>query len=178
MPAHEYTEIDLRPFRNGPTRSAVRKRLMLHFANEEPGRGNKTEVSRYKYLVETFADGSNMYLLRPGRRNPLDVRIQLDGYRFGNRLDVPRPTHVYEDLLVKKTHNERYYKKLLGFIDALHKAEEFKDKQLETIRKKFDGVGYPIDVLLAIVKWLFIEQDLLHWNFAGRNSEFYANIPR
>jgi hypothetical protein len=59
------TEIDLRPFRNGPTRAALRKRLMLNFANETPGLGKKEKASRYRYIVETLNDG-NVIAMKSG----------------------------------------------------------------------------------------------------------------
>jgi hypothetical protein len=29
-------------------------------------------------------------------------------------------------------------------------------------------VGLPVDALLKVLKWMFIEQDLTYWNWSGR----------
>jgi hypothetical protein len=42
---------------------------------------------------------------------------------------------------------------------------ELKDAPLDNINFKS---GFPCDLILAVLKWLFIEQDIRYWNYSGR----------
>lgn len=176
----QYTvaEIDLRPFRNGPSRAALRKRLMLNFSNETPGTGKKESSSRYRYIVETLSDGNVITLHRPGRRDGVDFRIEVTGHKFGQRGTFPKYEDVYKDLLIKQAANEKWYHKLLNFIDLVYNCEDVKEKQLQTLIGRFDGIGYPVDMVLWLCKWFFIELDMKDWNTFGRGGVFYNHIPR
>lgn len=37
------------------------------------------------------------------------------------------------------------------------------------------NVGQPIETILKVVKWLFIEQDVTYWNWSGR-SMLYSGL--
>lgn len=178
MALYDYTEIDLRPFRFGPTRTAIRKRLFLNFANENPGTGKQDLTSRYRYLVETLSDGTVMSIVRPGRRNGADFRIEVMGHKFMNKTCSPKYDDIFQDLLEKKTNNEKLYEKLLMYIEAVYDCQEIKEKQIQAIMTKFAGTGYPVDLVLSVIKWFLIEQDMNYWNISGRNCEFYSKIPR
>jgi hypothetical protein len=178
MAQYTYTEIDLRPFRCGPTRTAIRKRLFLNFANENPGTGKQKLTSRYRYIVETLSDGTGISIFRPGRRNGTDFRIEVEGYKFRNKTHSPKYEDIYEDLLEKKRKDEKLYQKLVTYIDAVYNCEDVKDKQIQALIQKYDGTGYPVDLVLWVIKWFLIEQDVLNWNISGRNCDFYNRIPR
>jgi len=40
-----------------------------------------------------------------------------------------------------------------------------------------DLPGYPIDLILGVVKWLFIEQDVRYWNYSGR-AMLFSGFPK
>ncbi|EPZ52947.1 MULTISPECIES: hypothetical protein [Alicyclobacillus] len=177
MAEYVYREIDIQPFRSGLSRLAIRKRLLLYFANEEPGEGKQDKTSRYRYCVETMADGSTLWIVRPGRRNGNDFRIEVDGHRFG-RSKTPKYEHIYDDLRLKRDANPKQYAKLMTLIDAVYACTEFKPQQLVSIGKKFADVGYPCDLVVGLIKWFLIEHDMNDWNTFGRDCAFYRNIPR
>lgn len=178
MAQYTYNEIDLRPFPHGPSPAALRKRLLLHFANEHPGTGKQEKTSRYRYIVDVLSDGTVISITRPGRRSGVDFRIEVSGYRFGNRTTSPRYDDIYRDLMEKKAANEKLYDRLLVFIDAVYKCEDIQAKKLERVSVKYSAIGYPVEMLLSVIKLFLIEQDMNFWNLSGRDCDFYRNLPR
>lgn len=178
VPQYEYKEIDIQPFRHGLSRSAIRKRLLLYYANEEPGTGKAEFTSRYRYCVESSEDGWAIWISRPGKRNGFDFRIEVEGIQFRNRSTFPKYEDVYNDLALKQETNPKQYTKLLEFIDAVYQCEEIKEKRIQSLQKKFAGVGYPVEFILSLTKWFLVEQDMTYWNTFGRDCEFYRKIPR
>lgn len=178
MKQYTVTEIDMRPFRNGPNRAGLRKRLFLNFANEIPGTGKQEHASHYRYTVETLKDGNVIAVVRPGRRDGVDFRIEVTGYKFGHRGPFPKYEDIYQDLLVKQAANEKWYRRLLQLIDLVYNCEDVKEKQLQTLMGRFEGIGYPVDLVLWLCKWFFIELDMKDWSTFGRSGVFYNRIPR
>ncbi|WAH42108.1 hypothetical protein NZD89_00890 [Alicyclobacillus fastidiosus] len=177
MALYHHTEVDIQPFRNHLDRTAIRKRLLLYFANEEPGTGKLEKTSRYRYCVETMEDGSTIWIVRPGRRNGNDFRIEVEGHRFG-KSKTPKYEDVYRDLELKREANPKQFQKFLEFVDAVYACREFKEKRLQTLCAKFAGVGYPADLIIRLIKWFLIEQDMTYWNSSGRDCAFYHKLPR
>ena len=53
--------------------------------------------------------------------------------------------------------------------------EEIKyDEEFNKYASKFNS-KYPLELILKILKWMFIEQDIRYWNYSGR-SELYAYL--
>ena len=78
---------------------------------------------------------------------------------------IPAPAHhnILDDLREKKLSNPSEYKKLKIEIDNIFNVRPYTHKNI-----KFKS-GLPVEVLLNLIKWLFIEQDVTYWNFSGRN---------
>jgi hypothetical protein len=82
---------------------------------------------------------------------------------------MPSHEDVVHDLLRKvRKHpklSETLYKAVSEIYDCVEPAEVLeRHGALREIRE-----GLPLDGLLRIVKWLFIEQDLTYWLHTGRN---------
>jgi hypothetical protein len=54
-------------------------------------------------------------------------------------------------------------------IDQVYTRQE-PDAVLEKKDKDLFHEGLPIDMLLKVLKWLFIEQDVTFWNYYGRGK--------
>jgi hypothetical protein len=158
-------------FSNSGTRNEVRMRVVNKFSEEIHGEGKGELASRYSYYVEELNDGKNIYLKRPAfMHNGFDfavcveeVNFNLDGKRSSNR-----PTHevILNDLAAKLAESRGEYNRLYQVIKRIYLC---KDIDYENIRPFAFYYGYPYDLILKTLKWLFIEQDIRYWNYSGRD---------
>lgn len=163
--------------RNGKNRSKIRKKVVLKFLEEEPGTGKGEDASRYNYKVEKLKNkNSFIFLSRPAiLKNGFDFAIRVHGINFNEnsnnrKTDKPSHQHVINDLLNKRNENLKEYKKLYKLINDIYQCKKLKSN-LPTF-----NCGYPVDMILGIIKWFFIEQDIRYWNYSGRYM-FMSNIP-
>jgi len=151
------------------SREAIRHNVVNAFLKEKAGywKSNVQYVTRYKYFVETLSDGRRVYLLRPTFLNKgIDFQVWVE--RLEDNEDK-RPSHkdIFKDLKAKKRDNLHEYEKLIDPIKRVHMCEE-PDNVLEDYSFNFT-IGYSPELLLKIIKWLFIEQDITYWNYDGRD---------
>ena len=52
-------------------------------------------------------------------------------------------------------------------IERVYNCEDPEDILPEYTDIKFK-VGYPLDLILKVIKWFLIEQDIRDWNYSGR----------
>ncbi|MBN1544921.1 hypothetical protein JW898_05685, partial [Candidatus Woesearchaeota archaeon] len=85
-----------------------------------------------------------------------------------------RPSHknVFEDIKRKKKEKPGELALLLKAIERVWNCEE-PDKVLAEMKLTFKE-GFEVELLLKILKWLFIEQDITYWNYDGRGMLFEA----
>lgn len=151
------------------SRAELRNFIVNKFLKELPGTGRGENISKYRYEVKHFDDGKILYLERPAYLNKgIDFLIRVEGYNFresgrGIKQNAPRQQEIISDLQLKKAHNENAYENLKREIDNIYNIRTYNFDTHE-----FDGVGIPTALLLEVVKWLFIEQDVTDWNFSGR----------
>lgn len=165
-------------FPNSGSRNEVRKRVVNEFMEEEPGTGRGEDSTRYHYYVEQLSNGDRIYLSRPAvRRWGFDFVIHVENVDFnrGNGRCRDRPKHddIYHDLEMKKRNEPREYRRLLSLIRRVHECNEVPVRRIRGLRF---ATGLPVDLLLGVIKWFFIEQDIRYWNYSGRN-EFVHGIP-
>ena len=79
-----------------------------------------------------------------------------------------RPSHqdMFNDLNQKTIENPEKTKKLLALIDRVWNCED-PEEVLKGNKLEFKS-GYSVEMILKILKWLFIEQDITYWNYDGR----------
>jgi len=151
------------------SRQKLREAVVTKFLSEKPGywkNGTKYTTS-YKYYVETTRDKRKIFLLRPTFLNKgIDFQVWVE--RFDRGLDE-RPSHkdVFQDLKLKQSENPVATNSLLRALDSVWLCEEPDIALLATGVPSFRS-GMPNDMLLKILKWLFIEQDITYWNYDGR----------
>lgn len=163
-----YDEFNIEFSLQGKNRKELKDKTILKFLEEKEGywKDNKKHVTKYKYFVEKLKDGRRVFLLRPTFLNKgIDFQVwveKMDGS------EDKRPSHkdVFKDLEVKKEENPNGFKLLIKAIDMVWNCEE-PDKVLKEITLNFKN-GFTSEMLLKILKWLFIEQDITYWNYDGR----------
>lgn len=160
-------------------RNTLRSLVINEFLKEQPGTGTKELTSVWRYDVEELSDGRKIFLTRPAFLNKgFDFVVNVEGITFPNGKTNPRHIDIYNDIKAK-----------LFTLDPLIKnnVERFKQQMLEMIEKVYYGVeieliienyeldeefcnlpGLDYEVILKVIKWLFIEQDICYWNWSGR----------
>ena len=147
------------------SRNDIRMKVVNELAKEEPGLGKKELASQYTYYVETLNDNRRIYLRRPAfLHNGFDFVVCIEGINFnpsGRRRDYPTHDDILDDLKQKYEEDHEKYKYLFVALSATHACDSIYSLNFKT--------GFPCDLLIKTLKWLFIEQDIRYWNYSGRD---------
>ena len=153
-------------------REGYRYKLITLFLNEK--HGSSKEVMSYLYYVETLSDGRRIYLKRPTALNKgvdFEVRVENQQFRYGKYGNIistgNRPSHsdIITDLTNKKKENSRSFILLKNLVTKVYNCQDISEDEINNC--VFKG-GMPTEMLLLVLKWLFIEQDITYWNRSGR----------
>jgi hypothetical protein len=152
------------------SRQDIRKKIVMIFLSEKPGyiKDGVQHNTRYRYYVEELKDGRSIYLLKPTYLNKgFDFQVWVE--KLGGAKDK-RPSHgdILNDVQKKIIEKPEKKIKLSEVLDKIWKCED-----PDEVLSKFDleySTGYEIELLLKVLKWLFIEQDITYWNYSGRNK--------
>lgn len=162
-----YHEIDF-IVKHYTTREELRRIIVAKFLNEEPGVGRGEEASHYRYNVEILFDGRTIYLTRPAYlKKGFDFRINVTGTVFQTKGEYPKHDDIFDDLKLKFRENPKICRRLQQAIERVYNCEDPEDILPEYADVKFNK-GHPIDLILKVIKWFLIEQDIRDWNYSGR----------
>ena len=165
---------------NGHSREEYREKLISLFLQEK--HGSSSDVTYYYYYVDTLQDGSQIYLQGPTQLNKrVDFEVSVLGVKFrygkyGNIISTGnRPSHndILNDLQLKKNEHIQKFRILLGLITKIYKCKDISLKEYQSCQ--FQN-GLPTDLILKVLKWLFIEQDITYWNRSGRDMLYNSII--
>ena len=167
MAKHEIT----RQFSNKCSRNEVRLRVVEAFSFEEPGTGKGNDASKYIYYVETLSDGNRVYLQRPANlHNGFDFLVCVENANYAKaserRRNYPKHDDISDDLMLKKNESPTEYNRLFTLIQRVYACDDVSDSEMASVSFT---TGLPVDHILKVIKWLFIEQDVRYWNYSGRN---------
>ncbi|GHT16616.1 hypothetical protein AGMMS4956_19380 [Bacteroidia bacterium] len=156
-------------FSNIGNRNDVRMRVVNKLSEEEYGSGRGNLASKYTYYVETLGDGNRVFLRRPANLyNGFDFIVCVESIDFdGNGRNRPKHEDIFYDLAIKAEENYPEYEKLFNLMNDVYRCTNDID-YTETNKLSFSS-GLPCDLILAVLKWLFIEQDIRYWNYSGRD---------
>ncbi len=137
---------------------------------------NENIHTKYRYFVEQLNDGSRIYLERPGRLNKgCDFVIYIENYYLWNNGNDKPPSHdfILNDLILKKSSfNILEWNNLLLAINMIFNCESYISTINLTNNLPIIGLNY--ELLLKLIRWFFIEQDLTYWSGEGRNMLWRA----
>lgn len=175
MSQHEITHY----FSNSGSRNEVRMRVIYELSNEEPGRGNRELASHYIYYVETLSDGKRVFLKRPANlHNGFDFVVCVENMNYANfgerARNNPRHQDIIDDLKIKQIQQPGEYKKLYASLYKVFNCQDVSEEEMNQLHFKS---GLPVDHILKVIKWLFIEQDIRYWNYSGRYMT-WNGIPK
>lgn len=153
----------------------LRDQVVLEFLKEKAGywEGGIKHVTVFKYYVEKLSDGRRIFLYRPTFLNKgIDFQVWVE--RFDGTKDK-KPSHkdVLGDLKRKKKENQKATKELLRAIKLVWSCVE-PDVAIKSVGAMGFKRGHSPELLLKVLKWLFIEQDVTYWNYDGRSMLFIA----
>lgn len=157
-------------FSNEGTRNEVRMRVVNKFSQEIQGKGRGEYASRYTYFVEELKDGKRVFLRRPANLHyGFDFVVNVEGINFnkdGRKRTSPKHEDIIEDLIIKYNESKSLYDKLYNLMEKIYLCNEIEYSLCEEI--DFNN-GYSTEMILKVLKWLFIEQDIRYWNYSGRD---------
>jgi hypothetical protein len=150
------------------SRRELRDKVISKFMEDEPGEGGGDKASKYRYNVELLKDGKRIYLTRPAHlKKGFDFRINVENMVFMTKHEYPKHDDIFDDLRKKRQENPSNYKKLHEAIERVFSCEDPEDILPDYSNIEFSQ-GYSIEMILKVIKWLLIEQDIRDWNYSGR----------
>ena len=151
----------------------VRKVVNIFIDAESHQRGHGV---KFRYPVENLSTGEQLFIFRPAGLNKwnFDFKVEvLEEFGLG------RGTHeeIISDFQNKKQENPPKFNDLLKALTALYNCSE---NDIDRLLKNYPDLqtsfktGAKVDILLKVVKWMFIMEDIVYWNYKGRAMLYNA----
>lgn len=121
----------------------------------------------FKYPVENLPDGQ-LFITRPGHKKNFDFKVEVPvelGLGEGSHIEIAR------DLRRKEQENQQKFKELLDAITEIYNCSENDVNRLLTRYPHLNDsfkTGSKVEVILKVLKWLFIMEDIVYWDNEGR----------
>lgn len=151
------------------SREELRKFILMTYVSEDCN-------TKLRYYVETLGNGKRIYIERPAQLNKgCDFVVFVEDlilYKNGND-KPPKHDDVLNDLRAKKgTLTIVQYEQLKCAIESIYNLEQYNNTIQYT--QTLPTVGWDYEVLLKLLRWLFIEQDVTYWSGNGREMLYSA----
>ncbi|MCM8779469.1 MAG: hypothetical protein NC834_06805 [Candidatus Omnitrophica bacterium] len=131
----------------------------IEFEKDKKGKGIE-----FRYPVEDLSTGGKLYIHRPGVKWNFDFKVEIP-VSYG--LEEGRHDKIALILRKIKRANEQEFNKLWEIISHLyHCSNNNVDDLLQ--QNPISLTNPPPDVLLKVIKWLFIMEDIIYWHYEGR----------
>ena len=155
----------------GPlARHKIVKKVVNAFIATEHRKKGKGVV--FQYPVENLADGQLLYIVRPGHKKNFDFKVDVvTSYGLGDG----KHEDIALNLRKNNLENPRKSKKLWEAITEIYHCKE---NDVDVVLKKRGGLKKPFksgakpELLLKVIKWLFIMEDIVYWDNEGRSFLF------
>ena len=148
-----------------PRHKIVRKVIGTFIKAEYQEKGKGVE---FWYPVENLPDNKRLFIVRPGHKKNFDFKVEVTeemGLREGSH------NQIALDLRRKGQENQQKLKDLLQVVGEIYHCSENDINRLLEIHpgiKKAFQIGAEVEVLLKVMKWLFIMEDIVYWDNEGR----------
>lgn len=147
-------------------RQDIVKKVVNTFIDSEylrKGRGIK-----FRYPVEDLPN-NQLFIVRPGRKKDFDFKVEVTP---GMKIGTGSHAEIVADLKNKKQENPIKFKDLLKAIGTIHSCSE---NDVDLVLRRYPNLGTSfksgahVEVLLKILKWMFIMEDIYYWDYQGRD---------
>ena len=151
-----------------PRHEIVRKIVNTFIDTESQQRGKGV---KFHYPVENLSSINRpLFIFRPGGLNKWNFDFKVE---VPEELGLGRGSHgeIEVDLRNKKQENEQKFRKLLQAITEVYECSE---NDVDRLLEKYPDLqtsfqtGAKVEILLKVVKWMFIMEDIVYWNYKGR----------
>jgi len=152
-------------------RKLVRDQVIELFKSERAGKGKGKLATRVVYCVEKV-DDIIIYLKRPAPLNKgFDFEVHISKQLFFGKVRT-RPSHKCVITILKdlKKQDIGIFNQVQNLIDEIYNCREENINSIEYLSNNIS-----VTLLLKVIKWLFIEQDITYWSYSGREM-FYKEL--
>ena len=131
----------------------------IEFEKFQKGKGIE-----FRYPVEDLSTGGKLYIHRPGVKWNFDFKVEIP---VNCGLEEGRQDQIALILRKTKRKNEQEFNKFWEIISHLYHCSNNNVDDL--LQQNPISLNNPIpDVLLKVIKWLFIMEDIIYWHYEGR----------
>jgi len=148
-----------------PRHEIVREMVNTFIKTEYQEKGKGVE---FRYPVENLPDNKQLFIVRPGHKKNFDFKVEVIEEM---RLEEGKHNQIALDLRRKKQENQQKFEDLLQAIEKIYHCSENDINRLLAMYsglKKAFQIGAEVEVILKVVKWLFIMEDIVYWDNEGR----------
>jgi len=144
-------------------RFEIVKKVVTHFIEFE--KDKKGRGIEFRYPVEELSIGKKLYIHRPGVKWNFDFKVEIPP---DCGLEEGRHDQIAMLLRSVRDSNEIEFNNLWSIISNLYHCKNNNvDAMLsETSISQINNISP--DVLLKVIKWLFIMEDIIYWHYEGR----------
>jgi len=147
--------------RNEIVKKVVNKFIKVEY--QQKGKG-----ITFRYPVEKLPGNRQLFIARPGHKKNFDFKVEVMeemGLKEGKH------EQVVLDLRAKKQCNPQKFEDFLCAVEEIyHCSENDIDRLLlrhPNLKGAFD-TSAEVEVILKILKWMFIMEDIVYWDVEGR----------
>lgn len=134
---------------------------------------------KFRYPVENLSIDKQLFIFRPAGLNKWNFDFKVEVLEeFG--LKKGKHDDIFSDFRNKKQENPQKFDVLLEALSALYNCSE---NDVDSLLKNYPNLqtsfqtGAKVDVLLKVVKWMFVMEDIVYWNYKGR-AKLYDAIKK
>ena len=134
--------------------------IFVDFEKDKKGKG-----IQFKYPVEKLSSGERLYIHRPGVKWNFDFKVEIPA---NCGIEQGRHDQIAIFLRNLKIRNKQAFNNLWKILSKLYHCE---NNDVDFMLKKssvFYNEEPKAEVLLKIIKWLFIMEDIIYWHYQGR----------
>ncbi len=157
-----FNKIDIR---GNIARHEIVRKVVNTFIDFEYDKKQKGIV--FKYKVEELPNNQFLYIVRPGHKKNFDFKVEVK-----EEFNLHDGTHkdIASDLKSKKEENKDKFNIVFDVLTGIYKCEENNvDILLKNLLNNTNFTkGASVEILLKVIKWLFIMEDIVYWDNEGR----------
>ena len=144
-------------------RFEIVKKVVTHFIEFE--KDKKGKGIEFQYPVEELSLGIKLYIHRPGVKWNFDFKVEVPP---NCGLEEGRHDQIAILLREIKNSNEVMFNRLWNIVYNLYHCEN-NDVDAMLNKTYISSINnLAPDVLLKVMKWLFIMEDIIYWHYEGR----------
>jgi hypothetical protein len=151
------------------TRHGIVQKVVNTFISTECS--DRGQGIQFWYPVENLSDNKRLFIKRPGglQKWNFDFKVNVEP-----EFELGKGTHkeVALDFQNKKIENPQKYPELLKALTQVYNCNNDVDQILQAIPDLEPSfkTGAKANVLLKVIKWMFIMEDIVYWNYKGRTK--------